>query len=89
MSEDGDRSEAERVLAESLQDTEQLSVVVAELERQLVGRADEMARIKADCDHAATLATFAREECESLRSRLTSAEAEVKRLTAEVVKWKS
>jgi hypothetical protein len=73
--------ESARALNASLLHTEQLAVVVKELEQQLVMRAEEMARVKAACDHAAMLATFVREDCDMLRGKLQVAEAEVKRLT--------
>ena len=75
--------ESARALNASLLHTEQLAVVVKELEQQLVTRAEDMARVKAGCDHAAMLATFVREDCDMLRLRdkLEVAEAEVKRLT--------
>ena len=73
--------ESARALNASLLHTEQLAVVVKELEQQLVTRAEEMAGVKAACDHAAMLATFVREDCDVLRDKLQVAEAEVKRLT--------
>ena len=73
--------ESARALNASLLHTEQLTVVVKELEQQLVTRAEEMARVKAACDHAAMLATFVREDCDMLRGKLQVAEAEVRRLT--------
>ena len=72
--------ESARALKASRLHTEQLTVVVKELEQQLVTRAQEMARVKAACDHAAVLATFVREDCDVLRDKLQAAEAEVKRL---------
>lgn len=82
-------TEAERAVAESVRNTEQLARVVTELELQLAARATEMTRLKGDCDHAAVLATYVREECEALRGKLMTAEAEVKRLTFEIETWKS
>ena len=73
--------ESARALKASLLHTEQLAVVVRELEQQLVTRAEEMERVKAACDHAAMLATFIREDCDMLRDKLQVAESEVKRLT--------
>ena len=73
--------ESARALNAGLLHTEQLAVVVKELEQQLVTRAEEMGRVKAACDHAAMLATFVREDCDVLRDKLQVAEAEVKRLT--------
>jgi len=73
--------ESARALKASRLHTEQLAVVVKELEQQLVTRAEDMARVTAECDHAAMLATFVREDCDLLRDKLQVAEAEVKRLT--------
>jgi hypothetical protein len=73
--------ESARALTASLLHTEQLAIIVKELEQQLVTRAEEMARVKAACDHAAVLAAFVREDCDGLRDKLQAAEAEVKRLT--------
>ena len=82
-------AEAARVLAESLRGAERLAAVVLELEHQLQTRAEEMAKLRADCEHAAVLARYVQEESVTLRAKLLLAEAEVERLTNELRMWKS
>lgn len=82
-------AEAARVLAESLLGSERLAAVVVELEHQLQARAEEMAKARADCEHAAVLARYVQEECVTLRAKLLLAETEVGRLTEELRVWTS
>ena len=77
-------AEAQHVLAESVRGAERLVAVVVELEKQLKGRADEMAKLRSDCEHAVVLANYIQDECVTLRAKLLLAEAEVTRLTNEL-----
>jgi hypothetical protein len=63
-------AETARILADSLKNAERLGAVVAELESQLKLRTEELAKLTAECEHAAVLANYVREECVSLRARL-------------------
>jgi precorrin-2 methylase len=82
-------AEAARVLAESLQGTDRLAAVIVELERQLQTRAEDMAKLRGDFEHAAVLANYVQDECMTLRAKLLLAEAEVVRLNDELRVWRS
>lgn len=82
-------AEAARVLAESLKGAEHLASVVVDLQNQLQHRAEDMVKMRADCQKAAVLARYVKDECVALRAKLLLAEAEVGRLTSELRSWKS